>query len=349
VICRNLIKDELFDEPLYNIFKSDRFQSMKEEIELLLDLVLSHKKDYLRDFLRIKDQPVSGTKDKLRQRLIENLESSRISDSELVRLLDQIEGSGNQHIYLQTCSNTYLSKLKQKDDFFSHLTGLGYQELYNREKSLLLPKEPTISSILHDDRWLKIKWVERRDWYELLSDEIEDGLRIKKYKPHVSRGITVFRTDLASGNAELMIQRLPRGTNYDAVRDRYNSELGRILDLNAFSLIDVGRSIRKIEDSGEVEKRSCNYLTVAGGRVAFRSRSRGSDYGLDPSLNRARSALGTNVSGVLGNFYWLPCSQLESKIHSHIYPNRVGIFGECTEQEVNYVLSRIRYFTQTTS
>lgn len=320
-----------------------------DERALLLDLLLSHTREYVADLLRAKNIPHSGTKDELRQRLGENLESGNMTIEELITLLDQIEGNGNQHIYLHRCSQGYLRKLKQENYVRHQLEEAGQGDLYNRNQPLLLPQQPTISSITHNDRWLRLKWVEKREWYELISDQMENGLRVKKYEPHITRGITIFRIDLVSGNAELMIQRLPRGTNYEEVRERYDQELGRMIDLDAFSLLDTGQAIGRIEDSGEVERRACNYITVAGGKAGFKSRSRGADYISDPSLKRARSALGTSIAGLLGNFYWLPCENLSRKIHTHIYLNRVGIFGECTEQEVNYVLSRIRHFAERTS
>ena len=55
------------------------------------------------------------------------------------------------------------------------------------------------------------------------------------------------------------------------------------------------------------------------------------------------------TSSVLGNFYWIEAPpHLEQFLHVKLYATdqRVGIFGECSEAEVQYVLSRIRYYCQ---
>ena len=60
-------------------------------------------------------------------------------------------------------------------------------------------------------------------------------------------------------------------------------------------------------------------------------------------MRAARKALGKGVAGRLGNFYW---PVLGRDIHIKLFAKdqRVGIFGECTEEEVQHVLSEIRRY-----
>lgn len=319
-----------------------------DEIELLLDLLLSHKKEHIQDFLRSKGLTYSYPKDTLREKIKDGIKKRILKPEELIDLLDKIEEYGNQHVYLYTNTSNYIEKLKKEEFIKKQLRKSGLDKLYNTRKPLLIPDFPTIAAIIHNDKILKIKWVEKRKWYELINEEVKGDKLIRTYQIYITRGVTIFRVDLVTGNAELFIQRLPSGTNYAKVKESYENEIKKIVNLDTFSPLNLKSSIKKIESSGEVERRQINLETIGGGKVTFKSRSRGADYISDPSLRNARNALGGKVSGDLGIFYWLPQGPLTRKIHTHIYgwDSRVGIFGECNESEVNYVLSRVRFFAQ---
>jgi hypothetical protein len=219
-------------------------------------------------------------------------------------------------------------------------------DLLNNKYRIFIPDNVELSQVIHDSKILKFKWVERRIWKMPLEERIEDDKYIETYQMNTTRGVTTFRIDLITGNAELMIQRLPTGTQYQKIKDDYLHKLSNIMEIYSFQPTGLLRVIRFIEGSEEVDKRQINFETISGGKVAFKSRSRGADFTDDTTLYSARTALGQNVSGSLGNFYWKPNEVLARSIHTHIYPrdDRVAIFGQCVEREVNYVLSRIRYF-----
>jgi hypothetical protein len=160
----------------------------------------------------------------------------------------------------------------------------------------------------------------------------------------ITRGVTTFRVDLISGASELMIQKLPSGTDYEDIKDDYLFKLSNFIDTYPFDMLKLRKVIKSAETSDEVEKRQINFDTIAGGKIAFKSRGKGNDYTSDPNLSDARNALGQDISGSLGNFYWKPNGILVRPIHTHIYDDRMAIFGQCVEREVNYVLSRIRFF-----
>jgi hypothetical protein len=220
------------------------------------------------------------------------------------------------------------------------------ENIYNNENVTILPNDPVLTSVIHDNKILKFKWVEKRVWKDPFDERIVDDKLVKRYQINLSRGITTFRINLISGNAEIMIQRLPRGANYENIKNDYLDQLSHFIEIHSLDMIGLRRSIRLLEESDEVDKRQIDLETMEGGRVAYKSRDKRSDYQSDVSLVRSRTALGNNVSGNKGSFYWRANHILKRPILTHIYSkdNRFGIFGQCTEQEVNYVLSRVRYF-----
>lgn len=327
----------------------DDFQApTDEELHHVIDYLFAHRKEPIRLFLREKRLPVSGTKQDLRQRIREGLTQGTIVATDLIDLLDTIEGWGNQHIYLYKAPPGELSVWKSEERVRQRLEHVGHAKLLNRRRPLILPKEPTLSSIEWTPDRVRYIWVEKREWQLHLSDldRDEGDIYYKAYQNHLARGITTFEWNLVSGQAALMIQRLPSGERYEARRCVYERQLEATVALSNFTRLPVRRAIRNLEASGEVRKRQVAHETQRGGRASFTSQSRKLDAYEDPDLQKSRQALGGQTTSVLGNFYWLPQSpSLARPLHVKLYAGdqRVGVFGECTEGEVNYVLSRIRH------
>jgi hypothetical protein len=318
------------------------------EIELVLNYLLSHRKAFTQEFLRERDLPFSGTKERLRERLEGYLGDGRLEAADLVRLLNEIEGWGNQHIYLYKASGRLIEPWLEEDAARKRLANLGLAHLFNRQRPLVLPEEITLSSIEWTSERVRFVWVEKRRWEERVSEEDieEEGVVWRAYRINVSRGLIAFDWDLVSGHAMLMIQRLPKGTKYHHIRDQFEEELEPIVGLGQFERVRVSRTIQRIEESGEVRRRQLAYQTRRGGKATLTSAGRSRDIFADPNLERAGQALRGETAGLLGNFYWLPVQgKLGRELHGKLYASdqRVGIFGEHQEQDVRYVLFRIRY------
>jgi hypothetical protein len=321
----------------------------EEEVELVLDYLLSHKMAYAQDFLRARNLAFSGTKAMLRQRLEEYLGDGRVDAVELLRLLNRVEGWGNQHIYLYRASDQLIEPWLREDSARKRLTDLGLGDLFDRPRPLVLPVTAALSSVEWTPEQMRFVWVERRGWEERApGEDIEEKAMVwRAYRLNVARGLVAFDWDLVSGHAMLMIQRLPRGTQYAPIRDRFERELEPIVGLSLFEPVRVSRAIQRLQASDEVLGRQLAYQTRRGGKATFTSAGRSRDMFADPDLARAGQALESGVAGLLGNFYWFPVEGgLGRELHCKIYASdqRVGIFGEHLEKDVRYVLFRIRHY-----
>lgn len=319
------------------------------EVELVLGYLLSHRMAFTQDFLRTRGLPFSGTKERLRHRLEGYLSDGNLHAVDLLRLLNTIEGWGNQHIYLYKASDQLVESWLEEGSARRRLGDLGIVSLFNRQRPLVLPEETTLSSIEWTPERVRFVWVEKRQWEERVSaQDIEDeGMVWRAYHINISRGLVAFDWDLVSGHAALMIQRLPRGTKYHPVRDRFEKELEPLVALSEFQRVRVSQAIQRVEGSQEVRRRQLAYETRRGGKATFTSAGRFRDTSADPDLERAGQALTGGAAGLLGNFYWLAVpGRLGRELHSKLYSSdqRVGIFGEHVERDVRYVLFRIRHY-----
>lgn len=321
------------------------------EVVEIIDLLLAHKKEYIQEFLRENGFRFSGTKEDLRERLLNLYGRGKITREQILQQLDLIEGYGNQHVYLFRIPEHHIERFRNRENVMRIFKDNNLEDVYNNYRALAFPDEPEVASITHNDDWLKIRWVVKKEKIQLLEErrEIDEQNReilTKKYVIRKYRGVTMFRLSLISGDAELLIYRLPQGSRYEQEKDRYLSYLTDWFNWGLLSNINLYPVISRIEDSDEVRTRNVGLRTAKGSHIEISSPSRTAGIENDPDAWNARQTIRTGI-GNRGNFYWLSEKSngaLSRKIHTIIYPDRIAFFGECREEEVNYVLGRVRHY-----
>lgn len=326
----------------------------ESELNIVLDYLFAHKMTFMQDFLRVHELSFSGSKSQLRQRFEEYLTGGLIQGETLITLLDRIEMWGRQHIYLYKSPDHALNSWKNEEEIRERLSDLGLIDFFNQARPLSLPPGTALSSIEWSKESLKIIWVSSHqyEYREKNRDIIEENMIWKAYAVKKARRLTIFDWDLISGDAMLMIQSVPKGTNYkssqyDAIRREFEEKLEPIIHISQFRQIPVGQAIKKIRKSSEVRRQWLAYDTPLGGRAEFKVLEIGGDTVSDPALARADNALGDHRVGWLGDFYWNPVKgSLDNELHTRIFAfdKRIYILGQSTEREVRYAISRIRSY-----
>lgn len=252
-------------------------QTINEEITKLIDLILSHKMDYIQSFLKSNGLPFSVRKKiELKNKLIKYVVADKITKHKLISLLNEIDGFGNQHIYLFSISNPQLQKLKDKNYVKNILKQHGLIGVYNNYKPLLLPENPEVISITHDPESLKIRWVTGKEDFEPMDKRRErysDNKEILIVRCFINklRIVTRFQVSFINGNSELFIHHMPSSSNYDQERKRYLKQLDKWFNFGILDHLKVYPAISKIENSGEVRTREVGIRTLQGSRVDIAS------------------------------------------------------------------------------
>lgn len=316
------------------------------EIPDLLNIIFNHRKAILQSFLRERQQAFSGTQVKLRERVEEYLSDGSVSPEELVELLDRVEGWGNQHIYLYRSPDALIERWSTEKKAHNALKAHGKEHLLNRRRSLVLPANPMLCAVEWTPSGVRFIWVEKRVWRERAPDEDyhHDNIEFTANRLRVARGLIAFDWDLISGHAALLIQRLPSGSDYGSARRRFEAELQPFVKIGGFENMPISSAIIALEKSGEVRHRQLEHATEYGGKISFVSRAPKVCATSDPTLKKARQALGDALAGRHGNFYWPMPGVTKREIHVKLYAKdqRLAIFGECSEEEVRYVLHSVR-------
>ncbi len=324
-----------------------------EEINLVLDYLLDHRMQFTKDFLRNRDLPFSGTKAKLRERLTAYLSAGKVDYGELVSLLNAIEGWGNQHVYFYHGNNHLLSFWQNLDTARNYLISIDPElvNILNRPIPLVLPDETTLSSIEWTPTRLRLVWIERREWNERVEEEdIRKGDMLwQAYRVKTSRGLVAFDWHFLTNDAMLMIHTLPSGSHYRRIRATFEDKLNVLVHLDQFDPLRVAECVHRIKRSDEVRRRHLEFRTVHSGTVKLTSSDTSHDTLEDPVLERTHGALESETAGLVGHLYWKRGDGLSEEVNCKIYgaddqDQRVSITGEHREQDVRYVLSRIRYY-----
>ena len=315
------------------------------DVNQLLDLLLAQKMEFTQEFLRARSLAFSGNKQRLRQRLTDYIDEQMLPIPDLVDLLNQIEGWGRQHVYLYRCLGTLADDWSNEAYATSQLKRAGVESLLNMQRTLLLPENPTITSIHWSPTRMRLIWIEARQWEQRLPDEdvVEDDLVWRAYRRHVTRGIVSFEWNFVNGNAMLMIEQLPRGFRYSESRDFFASDMEPLVSLDRFQPIQVSRAVKPIERSEPVRCRQIAYESPTGATAQFTSASRSKDVYQDDVFMDAAETLRNSTIGSNGNFYWQQSDRLSCELHCRIYgyDQRVGIFGQHREADVRHVLESI--------
>jgi hypothetical protein len=326
-----------------------------QTISDLLDCVRSHTQDQLKILAKGLSLPSSGSKDELLARFEKQLRTQPKAGVFITEFLNLVDGWGRQHLYLYKAPPGLTAQWRDEAFVRALMVRNGALRVFNRSRALVMPAKPELASVRWAAEAVRFTWNEKRTWFErreALDRPLPGGsgdIVLRGWERMVSRGTLAFDWDLRTGEAMLMIQRLPTGTNYTAARDDLIKLVAPFVDLQVFTATRVSRAILRIRATPkEARERKINCETERGGKASFTTPSRKQGLTSDPTLLRMEQAGSGQVIGSMGNYYWLPTDDgsLDSELHVilHKKDQRVAIFGEKDEGEVRYVVERIRSY-----
>lgn len=341
--------------------------TITDDRKFLIQSFMKLSNAQLRNFLRSKQLPVSGSKSELQDRIEEAVDNGTIADADLVNVLDAVLPWWKFHTYLYRGPRLIPDEWRTEDAARQHLAAHNLEGLMDANLPLVLPDDLTLSSIEYvQDRRVRIIAVQRRDYTAREQDldveeESEDGETIlyRAWVERIARVMVIFEWQLRAKEATLQTTELPSGITYEEVRDEFVELTEHWLDFSRFTELTLKKVIAKLhelEEAGTPEARShgIEYETDQGRRLSGRSSTASEsvlgEAVIDESLRQMRGA----GNGRKGNFYWPPTIDNDEEvgvgkeIHTIILAvdNRINVkirtFSDNTEAEMRHVLSRLR-------
>jgi len=335
----------------------------EEERKKVIQYFMKLKGDLIRNFLLNNDLPTSGTKPELRECIEKYIEEGTLEYKDLVNFLDAVVPWGKQHVFLYDGPETLVEEWRDENFVNKKIKENNISKYLNARLPLILPENLSLSSIEYKSgKKLSVFAVERREYWERNNEyddtKMQDDLdiQLRAYIHLVIRGVIVFEWDLLSNEATFQILQLPSGLKYEEIEEDFARLIKSWLNLELFAKLDLSPVIKKLHTLEEVENpearsHGINYKTHGGRTVSARSSTPRDSVLGEQVVNNAMSNIREQGVGNIGNFYWLPSSlnsannnPLEKEIHTIIVgnKNRVNITTPNKEEDIKYVLSRVR-------
>lgn len=146
---------------------------IQDEIDNLVNLILSHGSRPVQDFLRSKALSFSGTREELKKSLKNGHEAGKLTYEDLTSLLHDIEEYGNQQVYLFNIPPPKLDELRNDEEVKNIFKRSGLLEYYNDYKPFISSEEPMVFGIDHDYDWIKIRWGITKEEQDLIEEKRE--------------------------------------------------------------------------------------------------------------------------------------------------------------------------------
>jgi hypothetical protein len=170
--------------------------------ELVRDIVLAQGNVFIKELLRRKKLPIGATKADFEKSL------GLLQQSDIEEWLDEVEGWGNQHVYLYNVPPAIASdqQWKQAGRVRARVEAAGLGGYWDANRSYEFPKEQTLTGITFDGLALRLVWHKGEpgwvaDPKQNFQWEIEGDLyEFRAFRQRADRAVTRFEMRLDAGS-----------------------------------------------------------------------------------------------------------------------------------------------------
>lgn len=336
-----------------------------QESKLIVELLRQTTSlQIVKDFLKSKDLSFSSSswEEILDKRILPAIAENRITNDELIALLQSVEECGHQHVFLYTCPKEKAIELMDRSRIVSILKSIKLEDLLTKPRVLDQPANPQIVDV----RWqsesvdynMTIKEVELRKFQTFLGTEQHDNKIHKIYGLQEERAVNVAKLH-RDGLLEIRIASLANSTKYEADVRRFRNHLSAILPLNEFKELSLSTVKQRLWNERSSLRDLIRYsdTTIRDEAGNILKAATGAD---DADLNTS-TIVGESLDHLLekdessycagANLWFKRNNQLTSDTHALLNGelNEFALPANCTEKDYNYVLTQLRLFNKRVS
>ena len=191
---------------------------------------------FVKELLRAKKIRIGLNKDDFERHLTEAIESGQLTLEDVEQWLNEVEGWGNQHVYLFNISPTLkreltLPKVRQR------VHDAGLDDVWDAPTVLAFPDQPQLTSISFRDSVLRLVWQEASPGWvpepekNYTEQEGLDTYEYRAYRKVEWRAVTRFEAHLASDLAALFIANPIQGEEHQAAVAEAERVIALLMDL----------------------------------------------------------------------------------------------------------------------
>jgi hypothetical protein len=170
-------------------------------------IILSQGNDFIKDLLRTNGIKIGATKKDFAENINDAIDAEQLTQTMIEAWLDEIEGWGNQHVYLFEPPSVDVATLG------ALLADSEHAELVGQRQSYTFPDELSLSNIAHSTYSLSLIWhLGKEGWDRAKSKDFQktEGLELYRYdayRQRMDRSIVRFDWQFADAYCAILIHR----------------------------------------------------------------------------------------------------------------------------------------------
>lgn len=344
--------------------------------DLVRGIVLSQGNAFIKELLRDKNLPIGATKADFERNLLDAIDTGEITRGDIEGWLDDVEGWGDQHIYLYNVPAEVSRNpvWKEVEAVKERIDACGLGAFWNAPTSHAFPDQMVLSGIYFDGTALRVSWHRGSDsWVRVpardFREELEGDLyEYRAYRYRGRRAVTrfVLRTgsnDPKSWSAAVFIPTAINSPEHGELLDAVGRVLRRMENLFSFggvhrSPVLVANVIRTLDHAhltrpqgeGPRVTTQTTRLLSGGAYVEFGTLSETDDYGSSAAVRQVRRSIrAPQLPAFIGSsgrvqFLASEASGLGRDVKVQLYgeDKRIRIWRQLSSAEVWTILDALR-------
>lgn len=187
---------------------SDRGSLTKAQLkDTVRTIVLLQGNDFIKELLRQNGVKIGTTKNDFAKNIAEAIDAEALTQAKIEAWLDDIEGWGNQHIYLFEAPEIEAAALAGIFEASAHASLVGAPQSYS------FPRDLELSNILLDGQSLSLVWhLGKEGWdraktKDFMQDDGLDQYRYEAYRRRMDRSVVRFEWRFFDPHCAILIHR----------------------------------------------------------------------------------------------------------------------------------------------
>lgn len=309
-------------------------------------IVLAQGNTFIKELLRSNKIPIGSTKAEFAQHLEAAIDGGTLNQSMIETWLEEIEGWGNQHVYLFSPPRVAHDEIRPLLDASIHASALG------RSVSYEFPPTLTLSAITLSADHLSMTWHRSRGGWErakskdFIQDEGADRFEYRAYRERFDRSVVRFEWRLEDPYCAVMVQLANEGDEHRQAFAQVWQDLGEAgIATEPLVKFNLSQAIKVLSRKNEATVQSAR-LSTEGGHVDLVSTL--SDGGIDQveAVREVRRGVDDtsflSADGLFGFSNQAHANLSRTiKIQGYGLESRIRIWVQCKRDDVYTILAII--------
>ena len=270
---------------------------------MIKTIVMAQGNIFIRELLRRKKLPIGTTKEDFEANLLDAVKSGDLLLADIKEWLEEVEGWGDQHIYLYKISTAISTDpvWNSPDSVRERLSGAD-QKLWNAD-SLVFPESLALTGISYGGRSLRYVWHQRlttllrRPNMDRKEKIDGDSYEFRAYLARPDRAVMRFVLHLDKGLAAVFMQIPVGGSAHHDALEMVKKASKPFFDWSLLTALSASDTIKNLDQAALENETTTKVrskktrLTDAGTYVEFASTTESEGYGQSEAVRSVRRAV----------------------------------------------------------